>query len=471
MGATITSLEPSQKRASALRRFPWSFAALIDQLFFLFAGVASVWLAWLVWREAWHSGGWWLVGLFVAAWAVTAYLALPRLHRILSSLYVPNYFIGRTRTADGLLGDPVNLALRGSEAQLHQAMTAAGWTMADEITARSAWGIVKAIMMGKSYAAAPVSSLFLFGRRQDFAYQQEVNGNPGKRHHVRFWRCPQGWLLPGGHRVDWLAAGTYDKSVGLSLFTLQITHKIDENTDIERDYIVRTITNALPAVTVTNLKDFSTGYHSRNGGGDSIQTDGDLPVLELAAVQERYSQLIERSEIILDATRYETIPEEHDTLLWRLWSQRPPQMSFSAMLLAIATVGVVASTAVELYTFDHLHQTLTAELIGEGVSAAEAMIGAHWLLWGAVVLTGLWVLLMWWVARLALRGSDRGRLLVMAMASITVVGTSFSVTIGKMTWAGAGTLCFIGINIAIVLLLSSDAARRFTRSQTAARRR
>ena len=32
------------------------------------------------------------------------------------------------------------------------------------------------------------------------------------------------------------------------------------------------------------LKDFSTGYHARNGGGDSIRTDGDLPILDLRAV-------------------------------------------------------------------------------------------------------------------------------------------------------------------------------------------
>ena len=55
---------------------------------------------------------------------------------------------------------------------------------------------------------------------------------------MRFWRCPEGWQLPGGYAVDWLAAGTYDRSVGLSLFTLQVTHKIDADTDIERDYIV-----------------------------------------------------------------------------------------------------------------------------------------------------------------------------------------------------------------------------------------
>src|SRR5699024_11351860 len=40
--------------------------------------------------------------------------------------------------------------------------------------------------------------------------------------------------LAGGHQADWLAAGTYDKAVGISLFTLQFTHKIEENTDVEQ---------------------------------------------------------------------------------------------------------------------------------------------------------------------------------------------------------------------------------------------
>ena len=166
----------TKKSSFSLRRPFWSLSGLLDQIFFLLAGAASFWLAWLVWREGWHSGGWWMVGLFFVVWLITAYLALPRLHRILSSLYVPNYFIGRTRTADGLLGDPVNLALRGSEAQVHQAMTAAGWTLAEEITVRSSWRMMVAILTRRSYPQAPVSSLFLFGRRQDFTYQQEVDG-------------------------------------------------------------------------------------------------------------------------------------------------------------------------------------------------------------------------------------------------------------------------------------------------------
>lgn len=172
--------------------------AMIDQGFLIFAAVLSIWLAWLVWREGWQTGGWLLVVLFVIAWAITAYLALPRLHRILTDLYVPNYFMGRTRTADGLLSDPVNIAFRGTEAQLHKAMTDAGWVLAEDITPRTTWKMITSVLANRSYASAPVYPMYLFGRRQDFSYQQEINGNPGKRHHVRFWHCPDDWLLPGG---------------------------------------------------------------------------------------------------------------------------------------------------------------------------------------------------------------------------------------------------------------------------------
>ena len=130
-----------------------------------------------------------------------------------------------------------------------------------------------------------MSPLHLFDRQQDFAYQQEVAGNPSKRHHVRFWRCPEGWRLPGGFPVDWLAAGTYDRSVGLSLMTFQVTHRIAADIDTERDHIVASLTGAEPAARSRCIRNFSSGYHSRNGGGDSINTDGDLPVVDLRPVE------------------------------------------------------------------------------------------------------------------------------------------------------------------------------------------
>lgn len=259
-----------------------SITAVLDEFFFVFAGIAAIWLGWLLLGDSLNVG-WFGIVYLVVFWAVLAYLTLPRLHRILTSIYVPDYFIGRTRTSDGLLGDPVNIALRGTESDLHTTLTQAGWIRADPVTLRSSVRIITSTVARASYPEAPVSPLYLFGHMQDFAYQQEVAGNPAKRHHVRFWRTPENWLLPGGARVDWLAAGTFDRAVGFSMFTLQITHHIDANIDIERDFVVHSLESSGEHVQIEHLRDFSTGYHSRNGGGDSVYTDGDLPIVEISA--------------------------------------------------------------------------------------------------------------------------------------------------------------------------------------------
>lgn len=218
---------------------------------------------------------------FVVLWLVMAYLVLPRLQRLLTKIYVPDYFVGRARTNEGLLGDPVNLAVMGTEDALLRTMRDAGWTRADDLSFRTGFRLVRDTLLRRRYPAAPVSPLFLFTRRQDLAFEQEIVGKPSRRHHVRFWRCPEGWYMPGGLRVDWVGAGTYDRSVGFSAFTLQITHKIGENTDLERDHVLQTMEQADGVTSVRWVQDYFSGYHARNGGGDAISTDGNLPVVRL----------------------------------------------------------------------------------------------------------------------------------------------------------------------------------------------
>jgi hypothetical protein len=267
--------EPARQRIGIIRLF--------DRAFFVIGTVATGWLGYLLVTES-FTHGWQNLWFILIFWVVLAYLLLPRIHTLLTVIYVPDYFIGRARTREGLLGDPVNLSLFGSAEQVHAAMRAAGWNRADEVSLTSGWRIVMSTILRRSYSDAPVSPLYLFGSIQDFTYQQEVAGNPAQRHHVRFWRAPDGWLLPGGIPTQWLAAGTYDRSVGLSLFTLQVTHKIDADTDVERDHIVASVTAANPAAVVTVIRNFSTGYHAVNGGGDAIATDGDLPQIDLRAL-------------------------------------------------------------------------------------------------------------------------------------------------------------------------------------------
>lgn len=367
------------------------------------------------------------IGYSLACWAVLTYIALPRIHQLLTRVYVPGYFIGRTRTGDGLLGDPVNLALDGSEADIHAAMRKAGWSMADEITAASAWGIVKSSLLRRSYPEAPVSDLFLFGERHAFAYQQEVNGNAAQRHHVRFWRAPDGWLLPGGHRVEWLAAGTYDRSVGLSLFTGQVTHKVDADIDLERDYIINTIRYADPECGVRVIKDFSTSYHSVNGGGDRVHTDGDLPVITVRGAAARGGQ-----ELVPAPSKGKVAP-----------SRRP---------LAPTSLWVAAA-----------------------LSVMQAILVA--LLWVIVAIVGAWVIeegglgigtLGWYSALLvadlafavnALRGREWGLVGLRCTYTISAVLGLWSATVDGQI--NAPTLSVTGVTVLVLWAISGQRAQRW----------
>jgi hypothetical protein len=268
------------RRVWQVIRQPWRLAVPLKRLAIILLLLAVVALA-----------TWWaLHGLrsprrFIAAvvilWLVAAYLILPRIHRLLSRIYVPNYFIGRARTADGLLADPVNMAIRGDREMLINAMHKAGWVEAERLSLKSAIRFIGAILRGRSYANAPVSNLFVFGRKQSLSFQKEVDSNPSKRHHVRFWHVPSQVYLPGGYNVDWVGAATYDDAVGLSLFTFQLTHSIDGDVDVERDFVVDTIKSAHRIKHVERIERFFPGYVHRNGGGDKFFTDGSMVIVDL----------------------------------------------------------------------------------------------------------------------------------------------------------------------------------------------
>ena len=402
---------------------------VLDGLLFGFAGLATIWLAYLVAKESIRPG--WPLLLLVVFWLLLTYLLLPRLHRILTQVYVPGYFIGRARTSDGLLGDPINLALLGHEAQIHAAMNRGGWTRADDLSLRTGFRIVSSTLSRRSYYEAPVSPLTLFDRQQDFAYQQEVAGSPSKRHHVRFWRCPEGWMLPGGYSVDWLAAGTYDKSVGLSLFTLQVTHKIEENTDIERDYIVETVQAGSPEIMVEVIENFSTGYHSRNGGGDLIITDGDLPVIDVRPID---------------------VPEIAEIQYTDSRDKRPIQTVFGA---GVAFFRGLAFLPVALFLFFISTQDLQSldlqSVTVEGGRPALIIAGS------VVAFIGLIDI---GLALAVYAGRNWARILLMLACVVTTIGAF----IGGANGSEAVTLASlptVGINIMVLLALSSYRARQY----------
>jgi hypothetical protein len=222
-----------------------------------------------------------VIVVLLALWLFTAYMVLPAIHRLLVKIYLPDYFIGRSRTVDGLLGDPINLAVIGTKRELIKAMNRAGWTEAEHLTPFSSIKIMWHSITNRTYPNAPVSPLFLFGFKQDLVFQQEVNNSPRKRHHVRFWRTPEHWWMPGGYKADWLGAAVFDRTVGFSSFTLQFTHKIESDIDVERDFVVASLLTTGLVKQVESVEHYASGFRSRNGGGDRISTDGSLPFIHL----------------------------------------------------------------------------------------------------------------------------------------------------------------------------------------------
>lgn len=218
--------------------------------------------------------------LYIFLWLFSSYLMIPFINKLMTGRYLPNYFIGRSRTSDGLLGDPINLAFIGSETELEELFIEAGWTKAEPLSLQSSFRMVTASVFGKSYPSAPVSSLFLFNKKQDMAFEKEIENNPRRRHHIRFWQTPDNWYLPGGRKADWLGAATYDKKVGFSVFTGQVTHKINSDVDQERDFVLETLKQSNQSISVEVVEHFTTSYHGRNGGGDEIFTDGALPFIK-----------------------------------------------------------------------------------------------------------------------------------------------------------------------------------------------
>lgn len=184
-----------------------------------------------------------------------------------------------TKTSDGHPGDPINVALIGTEFELKQAMQAAGWFEADPLNLKDDLKIAEGTVLKRPYAKAPVSNLFLWGRKEDLAFEQPVGTDPRKRHHVRFWKSD---VVDSEARPAWMGSATYDERVGLSYTTGQITHHIDAHVDRERDHLLDSLASANWLADRTAIQPFQPTREGYNGGGDKWVTDGSLHSAVLA---------------------------------------------------------------------------------------------------------------------------------------------------------------------------------------------
>lgn len=265
---------------------------LLQRLLVFLLGVLTVWLIAFVFFD--FADRWlpWVIALAVT-YGLAAYVILPRAIRLGLMIQqrgrVPSY----TTTADGLPGDPVNLALIGTMPELRRAFETIGWSAADPLGLTSSWRMVGAFVLNRPYPRAPFSTLYLFGRGQDVGFQQPIGDSPRRRNHVRFWGLPLEraeqtidtplfWLdalrPADDERAVWLGAGTKDIGFSLTWLSFQITHATDVDTNKERDFIVEQLQHR---GVIANVRSHLPGERLSIGHVNRYVSDGIVVVAEL----------------------------------------------------------------------------------------------------------------------------------------------------------------------------------------------
>jgi hypothetical protein len=199
-----------------------------------------------------------------------------------------------TVTRQGIPGDPINVGFVGDREDIIRALHEAGWFAANEVTLRSSVAIIGSVLLNRPYQTAPVSALYYEGRSEDLAFEVPDGVSANRRHHVRLWRVLDAGLEG---RPIWLGASTYDRGVGLSRYTGQVTHHIAAQIDQERDFLISQLKNAGMVETQYTVTGVGPTLIGLNGEGDLYQTDGEVWIAQLVVKGEKRT----KPPIILDA--------------------------------------------------------------------------------------------------------------------------------------------------------------------------
>ncbi len=212
--------------------------------------------------------------IVVTVYVLISYLALPNLWRHYEHNPSLQNAPKTTESFAGFPGDPLNIGIVGSREELIRGMLIAGWLPADTVTLKTSLSIATSVLLGRPYPTAPISNLYLWGRKQDLAFER-TDRNAKSRHHVRFWLSP---LTEEDGRPFWIGAATFDNGIGFNHFTGQLTHHIASNIDTERDVLMHDLSARRELTMLYQVTGVGANIAGQNAEGDWYYTDGELTV-------------------------------------------------------------------------------------------------------------------------------------------------------------------------------------------------
>ena len=190
----------------------------------------------------------------------------------------------------------------------------------------------------------------------------------------------------------------------------------------------------------TTIEGFSAGYHSRNGGGDSIVTDGDLPVLNLRALPRRDDQ----RDVSTDSR-----------------DRRPAPIVVGAALLALSGLTSIVNGVVELAESGPMPATVAEEAPALGAGILIIVVAA------VFFAVGLASTLIAWRVFL---GKPLARIISMALAVIGIGGQILTTELGGAESLTAN-LPSVALSVLVLLALSSSRAAIYSHRETKAPKR
>lgn len=195
------------------------------------------------------------------------------------------------RIADkaGNPGDMVNFLILGSEEAMKNVFTTAGWVKVDtDVRNTVLHGILESISK-ESYLTMPMSPLYLFGRSQDYGW---AHAEPIKvvasRNHLRIWKAP----FQADGQTLWVGAATHDIGFERDERNDGLTHKIDPNIDLERDYVEKTLLSTGLIAEVSHTLPVDPLKEARTATGGTFHSDGRVLILKL---EEAHSDVSAKS--------------------------------------------------------------------------------------------------------------------------------------------------------------------------------
>jgi len=175
-------------------------------------------------------------------------------------------------------GDMVNFLVLGSEDAMQRVFTSAGWVKVDaDVKDTILHGLIESLSK-ESYLTMPMSQLYLFGRPQDFGWAHaEPISVVKSRNHLRIWKAP---LQVNGETL-WVGAATHDIGFERDQRNNGVTHKIDPDIDLERDYVEKTLVSTGLVTEITHFLPDKPLKEAKTATGGTFHSSGQVLILKL----------------------------------------------------------------------------------------------------------------------------------------------------------------------------------------------